>query len=112
MDERPAEAVPGGARSVRMGWIAAGAAAALVLVILLWACIAVIPQRLYPPLTDSQLPPGSEATRVQLREARLKLQNDARATLLQAFAALLVLVGAGIGASVTLRQVRISRDQQ
>ena len=115
MEERPARAVLRGASSERTGWIAVGAAAALVLVILLWVCIAVIPQRLYPALTDAQLPRVSdqvtEANRVELREARLKLQNDARTTLLQALAALLVLVGAGIGALVTLRQVRISRDQ-
>jgi hypothetical protein len=50
---------------------------------------------------------GDRATR---QEGRGKIQNDARTTLLQALAALLVLSGAGIGASVTLRQIRIARE--
>jgi hypothetical protein len=41
----------------------------------------------------------------------LKAQSDVRTTLLQGFAALLVLTGAAVGASVTLRQVRATRDQ-
>jgi hypothetical protein len=114
MEEKPAKAVRGSAPTQRAGWIAGGAAVMLVLTIMLWACIGVIPQRLYPPLTDAQLPTVSDrvtyADRIELREARLKLQNDARTTLLQGLAALLVLVGASIGALVTLRQVRISRD--
>jgi hypothetical protein len=52
-----------------------------------------------------------DATKVrELKDARLKLQNDARTTLLQGFGALLLLTGAGIGAAVTLRQVRVSQD--
>jgi hypothetical protein len=54
------------------------------------------------------LSPADKAAR---REGRAKIQNDARTTLLQGLAALLVLGGAGIGASVTLRPVRIGRDQ-
>jgi len=54
----------------------------------------------------------SDAGKVQeLEGARLKLQNDARTTLLQGLGGLLVLTGAAIGASVTLRQVRATRDQ-
>jgi uncharacterized protein YjbI with pentapeptide repeats len=51
------------------------------------------------------------AERAQRREGRDKLQNDARTTLLQGLAALLVLTGAGVGAAVTLRQIRIGREQ-
>ena len=99
MEEKLANVVRGGgAPTERAGWIAGGAVVILVLTVMLWACIGVIPQRLYQPLTDAQLPIVSdkvtEADRVELREARLKLQNDARTTLLQGLAALLVLVGA------------------
>jgi hypothetical protein len=54
----------------------------------------------------------SDAAKVQeLKDARLQLENDARTTLLQGLAAVLVLTGAGIGAAVTLRQIRISQGQ-
>jgi hypothetical protein len=53
-----------------------------------------------------------DAAKVQeLKGARLKLQNDARTTLLQGLGGVLVLTGAAIGASVTLRQVQATRDQ-
>jgi hypothetical protein len=82
------------------------------LVILLLACVLWIPRLLYPSLTEGDLHGVSDAAKVQeLKGARLKLQNDARTTLLQGLGALLVLIGAGIGASVTLRQVRATRDQ-
>jgi hypothetical protein len=82
------------------------------LVVLLLACVLWIPRWLYPPLTDTDLHGVSDAAKVQeLKGARLKLQNDARTTLLQGLAAVLVLTGAGIGAAVTLRQIRISQGQ-
>jgi uncharacterized protein YjbI with pentapeptide repeats len=82
------------------------------LVILLLACVLWIPRWLYPPLTETDLHGVSDAAKVQeLKGARLKLQNDARTTLLQGLAAVLVLTGAGIGATVTLRQIRISQGQ-
>jgi hypothetical protein len=93
----------------RLAWRLAGAAllALGVLVVLLLACVLWIPRWLYPPLTQTDLQDVSDAATVQeLRGARLKLQNDARTTLLQGLAAVLVLGGAGIGASVTLRQIR------
>jgi hypothetical protein len=82
------------------------------LVALLLACMLWIPGWLYPPLTETDLSGVSDAAKVQeLKGARLKLENDARTTLLQGLAAVLVLTGAGIGAAVTLRQIRISQGQ-
>jgi hypothetical protein len=98
----------------RLAWRLAGAGlpALGLLVVLLLACVLWIPRWLYPSLTDTDLQNVSDAAKVQeLKDARLKLQNDARTTLLQGLGALLVLTGAGIGASVTLRQVRATRDQ-
>jgi hypothetical protein len=43
---------------------------------------------------------------------RLKAQNDVRATLLRALGGLLALGGVGLGAALTLRQLRINRDDQ
>lgn len=81
------------------------------LVVLLLACVLWIPGWLYPPLTETDLGDVSDAAKVQeLKGARLKLQNDARTTLLQGLGALLVLTGAGIGAAMTLRQVKVSQD--
>ncbi|HZD69693.1 MAG TPA: pentapeptide repeat-containing protein [Actinomycetes bacterium] len=89
----------------------AGIAGTALLVIALWLCVAVLPQRLYPPLSNADLAGLSPADQAARREGRAKVQNDARTSLLQALAALLVLSGAGIGAAVTLRQVRIGREQ-
>jgi hypothetical protein len=77
----------------------------------LWLCVAVLPQRLYPPLSDADLTGLSPADQAARHEGRDRLQNDVRTTLLRGLAALLVLGGAGIGAAVTLRQVRIGREQ-
>jgi uncharacterized protein YjbI with pentapeptide repeats len=90
-------------------WMLAGAIAFALglLVILLLACALWIPRWLYPPLTEAGLRDVVDAATVQqLKDARLRLQNDARTTLLQGLGAVLVLTGAGIGASVTLRQIR------
>lgn len=71
-----------------------------------------IPPRVYPPLTDSDIATVSDVARAQeLKDARLKLQNDVRTTLVQAFGALLVLTGAAIGACVSLQQVWETRNQ-
>jgi hypothetical protein len=43
---------------------------------------------------------------------RLKATNDVRATLLQGLAALLALGGIALGAMVTMRQIRVSREGQ
>jgi uncharacterized protein YjbI with pentapeptide repeats len=98
-------------RRRRLGWTLAGIAGAALLATALWLCVAVLPQRLYPSLSNADLAGLSPADQAARREGRDKPQNDARTTLLQALAALLVLSGAGIGATVTLRQVRTSREQ-
>jgi hypothetical protein len=87
-------------------------------VVLLLACVLWVPRWLYPSLTDDDLRGVRTAKNVpdaakvqELRGARLKLQNDARTTLLQGLGAVLLLTGAGIGAAVTLRQIRVSQGQ-
>jgi uncharacterized protein YjbI with pentapeptide repeats len=77
-----------------------------------------LPRWMYPSLTGSDLRDvrtaqnKPDAAKIQeLKDARLKLQNDARTTLLQGLGAVLVLTGAGIGAAVTLRQIRVSQGQ-
>jgi hypothetical protein len=77
----------------------------------LWLCVAVLPQRLYPPLSNADLAGLSPTDQTGRREGRAKVQTDARTTLLQGLAGLLVLSGAGIGGAVTLQQVRIGREQ-
>jgi uncharacterized protein YjbI with pentapeptide repeats len=94
-----------------LSWTLAGVAVAALLAAALWLCVAVLPERLYPPQSDADLAGLSPADQAARREGRDKLQNDARTTLLQALAAVLVLTGAGVGAAVTLRQVRIGREQ-
>lgn len=73
---------------------------------LLLAAVLVIPQILYPSLSPSQLSDIVPQERIQLQNERLKLQNDARATLLRGLAGLLVLTGAW----VVLRQLQLSRQ--
>lgn len=67
------------------------------------------PHLLYPRLTEAELRavPGAE-TRIQLQQAQSQLQNNARSTLLQALAGLLVIAGA----TATWRQVQVSREGQ
>jgi hypothetical protein len=101
-------------RAGRRRWLSltlAGVVGASLLAAALSLCVAVLPQRLYPPLSNADLTGLSPADQAARREGRDRLQNDARTTLLQGLAALLVLGGAGIGAAVTLRQVRIGREQ-
>ena len=94
-----------------LNWALASVVAILLLAAALWLCVVVLPRYLYPTLSNADLAGLSPADRAARREGRDKLQNDARTTLLQGLAALLVLGGAGIGAAVTLRQVRIGREQ-
>jgi hypothetical protein len=116
---RPADNDNAKAQQRRLIWILAGAGLLVLglLVILLLACVLWIPKSLYPPLTDNDLRDvrtaqnEPDAAKVQeLKDARLKLQNDARTTLLQGLGAVLLLTGAGIGAAVTLRQVKVSQE--
>jgi uncharacterized protein YjbI with pentapeptide repeats len=97
-------------RRRRVIWSLVGAG--LVVLGLLLACVLWIPRSLYPSLTETDLRGVSDAAKVQeLKGARLKLQNDARTTLLQGLGAVLVLAGATGGVWATLRQVRASHDQ-
>lgn len=88
------------------GWLVA-----LVFVVglaLLLASILVVPRLLHPPLSAADLRGIASADkRVELQQAQAKLQNDARATLLQGAAGLLLVAGA----VATWRQLGISREQ-
>lgn len=76
---------------------------------LLLGCVLVFPRLLHPPLSAEELRGVAEADRrIELRQAQAKLQNDARANLLQGIAGLLLVVGA----VATWRQVQISREGQ
>jgi Pentapeptide repeats (8 copies) len=91
----------------RLAVSGAGLLALGVLAILLLACVRWIPERMYPSLSDTDLYNVSDAAKVQeFKDARLKLQNEARTTLLQGLGGVLVLTGAAIGAGVTLRQIQ------
>jgi Pentapeptide repeats (8 copies) len=88
------------------GWLATLVIAA---VLVLLACVLVFPRLLHPPLSASELQGVASADRrVELQQAQAKLQNDARATLLQGVAGLLLVAGA----IATWRQVQISREGQ
>jgi hypothetical protein len=75
----------------------------------LLALVLIVPRLLYPPLTDRDLDQDAVTgtDRVQLRNDRLQLQNDARATLLQGLAGGVLL----LGAYFTWRQLQLSRQQ-
>lgn len=109
-----AQATPDRGRLSRqqVGWLVAGLAGIVLLAVALWVCVAVVPYRLHPPLTADELQslPSQQAI-LQAQDARRQLQNAARTSLLQALAALLVLGGASIGATVALQQVRVGREQ-
>jgi Pentapeptide repeats (9 copies) len=97
----------------RLVWMVASVGLAVgLLVVLLLLCVVGIPEWLYPSLTEADLQGVSDPAKVQeLKGARLKLQNDARATLVQGVGALLVLTGASIGARAAFRQVAATREQ-
>jgi hypothetical protein len=89
-----------------LGWVVPLAiAAGLVLL----ACVLVFPQWLHPSLSRAELQGVTSAERrIELQQAQAKLQNDARATLLQAMAGLLLIAGA----VATWQQLQISRETQ
>jgi hypothetical protein len=71
--------------------------------------LTLIPELLYPSLTDAQLSGVTGAdTQIQLQQAQSQLQNNARSSLLQAIAGLLLVAGA-VG---TWRQVQVNREGQ
>jgi Pentapeptide repeats (8 copies) len=88
------------------GWLATLVIGA---VLVLLACVLVFPRLLHPPLSASELQGVASADRrVELQQAQAKLQNDARATLLQGVAGLLLVAGV----IATWRQVQVSREGQ
>jgi hypothetical protein len=91
----------------RVIWVAAAGLVCLLGILL--GSLTVVPQLLYPPLTDVQLQaiPAAE-TRIQLQQAQAQLQNNVRSTLLQLTAGLLVIAGA----AATWRQVNVNREGQ
>jgi hypothetical protein len=64
---------------------------------LLAAWVVVLPRRLAPPLPTETLERLSDRDRLELADARSKLQNDLRTTALQAVVGLAVLAGAFLG---------------
>jgi uncharacterized protein YjbI with pentapeptide repeats len=82
---------------------------AIVVAVALLGCVLAFPRLLYPPLSAAQLQGVASADkRIELQQAQDKLQNDARATLLQGAAGLLLV----IGAVATWWQLQISREGQ
>jgi uncharacterized protein YjbI with pentapeptide repeats len=79
---------------------------ALGVAFVLWLVL-VAPQKLVPAASDTALQEMPSEARWQARDNRLKLQNDARTTLLQGLGGLAVLVGAFF----TFRQVQTNRRQ-
>jgi hypothetical protein len=88
-------------------WLVALAIAAVLALLLL--CVLVFPRLLHPPLSPVELHSVASADkRVELQQAQARLQNDARATLLQGVAGVLLVVGV----VATWRQVQVSREGQ
>ena len=91
----------------RITWLGVLTACGLLAVLLV--SIIVIPRWLYPPLSPADLRGiASAQARIQLQQAQSQLANDARSSVLQSLAGLLVVVGA----MATWRQVHISREGQ
>jgi hypothetical protein len=90
-------------RAILLGVLIAGGFLAILLGIFL------VPYLLYPPLSTAGLSGVSgEQARIQLQQAQAQLADDARSSILQGLAGLLVIAGA-VG---TWRQVGISREGQ
>jgi len=91
----------------RIAWM--GVLTARGLLAVLFVSIIVIPRWLYPPLSAADLHGISGAqARIQLQQAQSQFANNARPSILQGLAGLLLIVGAG----ATWRQVHISREGQ
>jgi hypothetical protein len=80
-------------------------AGVVVLLLVLLSCVLVLPS--YLAKRDLGRYGGTALTQAEY----LKARNDVRTTLLQGFGGLLVLLGAGIGATVGLRQIKVSQGQ-
>ncbi len=98
-------AAPGRWLARRAGWITL----ALAIAAFLLGCVLVFPQLLYPAISDRELDEAqvNGKDRIQLKSERLKLQNDARTTLLQGLGGAVVLLGAWL----TYRQLVTNREQ-
>jgi hypothetical protein len=91
-----------------LGWRAGLLVLSLVAVVgLLVAWILVLPRRLAPPLPAKMLDTLEDRDRLELNDARVKLQNDLRTTALQAIAGLAVLAGAVLA----FQQLTADREQ-
>jgi uncharacterized protein YjbI with pentapeptide repeats len=88
-------------------WLAGALAAAAIL--LAFTALIFVPLLLHPNLSNADLRGVPDAqTRITLQQAQAQLQNNARSTLLQGFAGLILVAGA----IATWRQVQISRHGQ
>jgi pentapeptide repeat protein len=86
-----------------------GASIACGLLAILFASIFLVPRLLYPPLSALDLRGVLSAqSRIQLQQAQSQLANNARSTVFQGLAGLLVVAGA----VATWRQAHISREGQ
>jgi hypothetical protein len=75
---------------------------------LLAICIFLLPKLLYPALSGRQLEGiGSQRDRIELMQARLQLQNDARTSIIQAIGGVFFL----ITAFFSWQQIRNNREQ-
>jgi hypothetical protein len=82
--------------------------AATLLVGVIVVVVFVAPRLLYPPLPASRFAGVTPDKRIELETNRLKLQNDARTTLLQGLAGGVLL----LGAYFTWRQLSVTREGQ
>jgi ABC-type Fe3+ transport system permease subunit len=87
-----------------VGWMLAAAGVLAVLLLVVF----VVPRLLYPPPPAARFAGVAQEKRIELETNRLKLQNDARATLLQALAGGVLL----LGAYFTWRQLGVTREGQ
>jgi Pentapeptide repeats (8 copies) len=78
-------------------WVLLLAVSAVVAVGLLAAGVVVVPRRLAPPVPAEVLDRLGDRDRLEVSDARVKLQNDLRTTALQAIAGLAILAGAVLG---------------
>lgn len=76
------------------------------------ASVLVVPGLLHPLLPASELQPLNLDQQLQRQQEQRKLQNEARAALIQGLVGLLALSGAAIGASVAWRQLQDNRRHQ
>lgn len=82
---------------VTMSRIGAGVLALAIIAAVLLGLVLVVPRWIAPPVPNAQLPaPSQHRDRLEVIDARTKLRNDVRTTILQAIAGLAVLAGAVI----------------